>query len=64
MENVIKLLLSAEMWAVGFLWPLATQILVATGTIQTGWQAWVAGAVIAAFFGILVHLRGSWIWIR
>lgn len=64
MENVIKFLLSTEMWAAGFLWPLATQVLVATGAMQTGWQAWVAGAVIAAFFGVLVRVRGSWVWIK
>ena len=64
MENVIKFLLSAEMWAAGFLWPLVTQVLVAIGAMQAGWQAWAAGAVIALFFGVLVRVRGSWIWTK
>ncbi len=64
MQNILKILLSPEMWAAGFVWPLTTQVLVATSMMQQGWPAVFVGAVVALTFGALVHFRGSWIWIR
>lgn len=37
MEQVIKILFSPTAFAVGFLWPLVAQTLIATNTIGTGW---------------------------
>ena len=51
-------------FAVGFLWPLATQTLVALGYLPAGWFAVALGGVIAIAFGAIAHLRRSWIWIR
>ena len=34
MQNILKILLSPEMWAAGFVWPLTTQVLVATSMMQ------------------------------
>ena len=64
MEQFIKVLLSPSTFAVGFLWPLVTQTLVALGYLPFGWQAVVIGAVIAIPFGVMAQTRGSWIWIK
>ena len=64
MERAISLLLSPMAFAIGFLWPLATQVLIAAGYMAQDWRAYVAGAAIALFFGVMAHLRGSWIWIK
>lgn len=64
MQAVIKLLLSPQAFAVGFLWPLATQALLATGLMASGWQVWIAGALIVFPFLIMATFRGSWIWIK
>ena len=64
METVFKLLLSPMAFAVGFLWPLATQSLVALGYIDEGWQGILIGAAIALPFGVMAQMRGSWLWIK
>ena len=64
MQFLVKALLSPMAFAVGFLWPLATQALVATDLVAAGWTAVAAGAAIALPLGIMAQIRGSWIWIR
>ena len=64
MEHILKLLLSPWAWAMGFLWPLATQTIIATELMESGLTAWAAGAVIAMALAIIAHFKGSWIWIK
>ncbi len=64
MELFFKLLLSPMAFAIGFLWPLATQSLVGLGYVEAGMSGVLAGAAIAIPFGILAQFRGSWIWIK
>ena len=64
MQQFIKLLFTPVAFAIGFMWPLAAQVLVATGAMAAGWQAWVVAALIVAPFAASAQLRGSWIWIR
>ena len=64
MELFYRLLLSPMAFAVGFLWPLATQSLVALGYIDAGVPAIAAGAAVAIPFGIMAQVRGSWVWIK
>lgn len=64
MDHFFRVLLSPMAFAVGFLWPLATQSLVALGYVDPGLQAVLAGAAIAIPFGILAQVRGSWVWIK
>lgn len=64
MQTLIKILLSPLAFAVGFVWPLLTQSLIAAELLQPDWTAVAAGAVIALVFGLMAQLRGSWIWIK
>lgn len=64
MEQILKFLLSPWAWTMGFLWPLVTQMLVAAELMASGPTAWAAGAVIAIALGLVVHFKGSWIWIK
>lgn len=64
MEKFFKLLLSPMAFAMGFLWPLITQSLVALGYFEFGWQVFTIGAVIAFGFGSMATIKGSWIWIK
>ena len=64
MQTAIKLLLSPMAFALGFVWPLITQTLVAMDYMEAGWPAILVGAGVASAFGLMAQLRGSWIWIR
>jgi hypothetical protein len=64
METVLKFLLSPWAWAMGFLWPLATQTLIAAELMASGPTAWAAGAVIALALALVAHFKGSWVWIK
>jgi len=64
MEQILKFLLSPWAWAMGFLWPLVTQMLVAAELMASGPIAWAAGAGIAIALALIVHFKGSWIWIK
>ena len=64
METVLKFLLSPWAWAIGFLWPLATQTLIAAKLMASGLTAWAVGAAIALALALIVHFKGSWIWIK
>jgi hypothetical protein len=48
----------------GFLWPLAVQTLIAAEVMVSGLTAWAAGAVIAMALALVVHFKGSWLWIK
>lgn len=63
MQTLIRVLLAPLTFALGFLWPLITQVLLASTEVgQT--PAILAGAVIATAFGLMAQLRGSWLWIK
>ena len=64
MEKFIRALLSPTAFAIGFLWPLVAQSLVATSTVEPGVQAYLIGALVVAPFAIMAQVRGSWIWIK
>ena len=64
MQQVIKILFSPLAFAVGFLWPLFTQVIIAAGWLPAGSVAIGTGAAIAIGWGLLAQLRGSWIWIK
>ncbi len=64
MELLFKTLLSPLAWAVGFLWPLFSQSLIALEYLPSGWIAIAVGAAIAIPLGIAAQFRGSWIWIK
>lgn len=64
MEQVLKIFFSPITFAICFLWPLATQVLTATAVLSGGWQAILAGAVIAIPFVLMAQFRGSWLWIK
>jgi hypothetical protein len=63
-QHILKLLFSPLAFAVGFLWPLFTQILIAAGLSQPGWFAMSVGAAIAISLGVMAQVRGSWLWIK
>jgi len=64
MGQFFRVLLSPMAFAAGFLWPLATQLLVGLGIVEAGWPAVIIGAAVAMPLGILAQIRGSWIWIK
>lgn len=64
MQQIIRFIFSPLAFALGFLWPLSTQILSATGMVDPGWSAVLYGAVIAIPLGLIAQFRGSWIWIK
>ena len=64
METVLKFLLSPWAWAMGFFCPLATQTLIAAKLMASGITAWAVGAAIALALALIVHFKGSWIWIK
>ena len=51
-------------FAIGFLWPLATQAMIAVELIPAGWTAILVGAAITIPFGLMAQFRGSWIWVK
>ena len=64
MKRFFGVLLSPLAFATGFLWPLVSQTLVASGLLTAGWGAIALGAVLALPLGVMAQLRGSWVWIR
>lgn len=63
MQTLIRVLLAPLTFALGFLWPLITQSLLAATELGQS-AAILIGAVIATAFGLMAHLRGSWLWIK
>jgi len=63
MQLMMKIFFSPMAFAVGFLWPLLSQVLFAAGAM-TGWQVWLVSALIVLPFALMAQLRGSWIWIK
>lgn len=64
MKIIISILFSPMAFALGFLWPLFTQLIVALQLVSSGWPSILTGAVIATSLGLLAQLRGSWVWIK
>ncbi|MGI9293296.1 MAG: hypothetical protein ACR2PS_04880 [Pseudomonadales bacterium] len=64
MQQAIKILLSPLAFAIGFLWPLVTQVMLAGNIMMSGWQVWAVAAAIVLPFALMAQFRGSWIWIR
>ena len=63
-ELIIKLILSPLAFALGFIWPLITQSLVALQWLPAGPSAVLAGALVATTLGLVAQFRGSWIWVK
>ena len=64
MQQLIKFLFSPLAFALGFLWPLTTQLLITGAVVPSGWTAIDVGAAIAIPWGVMAQIRGSWIWIK
>lgn len=62
--QLIKLLFSPAVFALGFLWPLVTQVILAAELMADGWQVWLVSALVVLPFVIMAQLRGSWIWLK
>ncbi len=64
MQQIIKFIFSPIAFALGFVWPLITQVLIAGSLVAPGWTAIAVGAAIAIPWGLVAQFKGSWIWIR
>ena len=64
MQLLIKIFLSPMAFAVGFLWPLVTQVLIAAEVMAPGLQTLLVSALIVLPFALMAQFRGSWIWIK
>lgn len=64
MQQVVRVFLSPMVFAIGFLWPLATQVILAGEIMLPGWQVWAVSAAIVLPFALMAQFRGSWIWIK
>ena len=64
MEQLIKLFLSPMVFAIGFLWPLGTQVLLATELMTSGWLTWTVSAILVLPFALMAQFRGSWVWVK
>jgi len=64
MKIIIGILFSPMAFALGFLWPLATQLTISLQLAATGSSAILIGAVVAGTLGLLAQFRGSWLWIK
>lgn len=64
MQSMIRFILSPLAFALGLLWPLITQGLIAAEIMPPGWTAIAVGAAVAVPLGVMAQVRGSWLWIR
>ncbi len=64
MQPILSLLFSPAAFAVGFLWPLTAQVLLALNLMGSGWQLWAVAAVMVLPFALMAQFRGSWLWIK
>ena len=64
MKIIIGILFSPMAFALGFLWPLATQLTISLQLAAPGSSAILIGAVVAGALGLLAQFRGSWLWIK
>jgi hypothetical protein len=64
LQQLIKIFFSPMAFAVGFLWPLVTQVLIAAEVMAPGLQTWLVSAAIVLPFALMAQFRGSWIWIK
>jgi len=64
MERLIKVFFSPMVFAVGLLWPLGTQTLIASELMTPGWAAWAVSAAVVLPFALMAQLKGSWVWVK
>ncbi len=64
MQYLLQWLFSPLAFALGFLWPVLTQTLIALNLMAPGLSAVAVGAALAIPWGVMAQLRGSWIWIK
>lgn len=64
MKYLFGILFSPITFAIGFLWPLITQSVIALDLVTAGSEALILGAAIAIPLGLLAQFRGSWVWIK
>ena len=64
LNRLLAVLFSPTAFAIGLLWPLTVQVLLATQLMQPGWAVWATGAALVLPFALMAQLRGSWIWIK
>ena len=64
MKIIIGILFSPMAFALGFLWPLATQLTISLQLAAPGSSAIFVGAVVAGTLGLRAQFRGSWLWIK
>lgn len=62
--KLIQLLFMPITWAIGFLWPLIAQTLLATEITESTTLAYGVACVIALAWGLMAQFRGSWIWLK
>ena len=60
----IKVLFMPITWAVGFLWPLIAQVLLAAELVGAVSTAYAIAGVVAVTWGLMAQFRGSWIWLK
>ena len=64
MQQIIRFVFTPIAFALGFIWPLVSQLLVSADLVAPGWSAIAVGAVVAIAWGLMAQFRGSWIWIK
>ena len=64
MRRVVEILLSPIAFALGFLWPLTAQTLLATGTVAEPMNAYLVAIAVLTPFAIMAQVRGSWLWVK
>jgi len=62
--KLIQFFFSPIGFAIGFLTPLLGQGIIYFEITESWKIAYVSGLIIALFFGLIAHTRGSWIWLR
>jgi hypothetical protein len=61
----VRLLFSPLVFGLGFIAPLAAQLLTAAGlTLPGGIDNLYAGLLIGGLLGLMAQVRGSWVWAR
>ena len=63
-ERLLRLLFHPMTFAIGFIAPLTSQVLVATNQLQPGPVSLFVGLLVGTVFGLMAMYRGSWLWIK
>ena len=62
--KIISVLFMPVTWAIGFIWPLVAQSILALGMTESVTTAYLLGALVALPWGVMAQLRGSWLWVK